>query len=178
MRLDPGLTLLLGGARSGKSDLAVELGRSWLGPVTFAATAEPIDDDMTRRIDRHRLDRPGTWQTIEAPCFGVDGLADVPPSSLLILDCLTLLVSNLMLAELDQSSIDTHIGDLAKRLSAREGPSIVVSNEVGMGIHPETPLGRAYRDRLGTANRIVADEAASALLLVAGRAVPLERIAW
>ncbi len=175
MNIGRGLTLLVGGARSGKSDLSVRLGRSWPGPVVFAATAEAIDDDMSDRIDRHRLDRPESWPTVEHPRFGGDELASVPDDALLILDCLTLLVSNLMFAE---QPIEAHVSRLAIALTERSGPSIVVSNEVGMGVHPETALGRTYRDQLGTANRIVGHHAETTLLIVAGKALPLEDVSW
>jgi adenosyl cobinamide kinase/adenosyl cobinamide phosphate guanylyltransferase len=174
MEIDRGLTLLLGGARSGKSDLAVRLGTSWPGSVVFVATAEPLDRDMTARIDRHRLDRPD-WPTVEAPVFDADRVGELDPEPLLILDCLTLLVSNLLLAE---RPVVPRVTELADALADRAGPSIVVSNEVGMGVHPETELGRAYRDLLGTANRLVAERATSALLIVAGRALRLEEIEW
>lgn len=175
MELDRGLTLLIGGARSGKSGLAVRLGLGWTGTVTFAATAERLDGDMTARIERHRLDRPSSWSTVEAPRFGADRVGAIADESLLILDCLTVLVSNLLLAELP---VADHVTALAAALAGRAGPTIVVSNEVGMGVHPQTGLGRRYRDELGVANRIVADRAATALLIVAGRALPLQAISW
>jgi adenosyl cobinamide kinase/adenosyl cobinamide phosphate guanylyltransferase len=175
MELDNGITLLLGGVRSGKSDLAVRLGRSWTAAVTFAATALAFDHDMATRIARHELDRPDTWRTVEEPRFGADDVARVPTGDLLIVDCVTLLVSNLMLAELP---VRPHIEAMVDALGQRGGPTVVVSNEVGMGVHPETDLGMAYRDELGRANQLLADRADTALLLVAGRAVPLERIGW
>ncbi|MEM7323698.1 MAG: bifunctional adenosylcobinamide kinase/adenosylcobinamide-phosphate guanylyltransferase [Actinomycetota bacterium] len=183
MQIGTGLTLLVGGARSGKSDLAVDLGLAWAGPsggagtdgrgVTFVATAEAFDEDMSDRIERHRLDRPATWPTVEKPVFGADDTAQIPSDHLLILDCLTLLVSNLLFAE---QPITEHVTALAAALAERDGPSIVVSNEVGMGIHPETSLGRIYRDELGRANRLVAEVSDDALLIVAGRALPLSPI--
>lgn len=175
MRLGDGLTLLLGGARSGKSDLAVRLGTEHAGPVTFVATAEPLDDDMAARIDRHRADRPPTWPTVERPRFDAADCAALDGQDLLIVDCLTLLVSNLLLAE---APVEPHVSALADALAARPGPTIVVSNEVGMGVHPETPLGRAYRDELGLANRQVAERATTSVLIVAGRALPLEAVGW
>ena len=139
--------------------------------MTFVATAEALDDDMTRRIERHRADRPA-WPTVEAPSFGAADVGDVDPSSLLILDCVTLLVSNLVLAE---RSVPDHIDALAEALAARPGPSLAISNEVGMGVHPETELGRIYRDELGWANRRLADAATDAFLVVAGRLLALDR---
>lgn len=173
MRVGTGLTLLLGGARSGKSDLAVELGRSHAPGVTFVATAEALDDDMSDRIEQHRLDRPADWALIENARFGADDVAEVADDHLLILDCLTLLISNLLLAE---QPIDAHVSALAHALARRHSPTVVVSNEVGMGVHPPSELGRVYRDELGRANRIMADAADDALLIVAGRALRLESI--
>lgn len=141
--------------------------------MTFVATSEALDDDMTARIDQHRLDRPSEWPTVEEPLFGAEHVASIPDEHLLILDCLTLLVSNLLFAELP---IAEHVTRLADRLAARGGPTVAVSNEVGMGIHPETPLGRTYRDELGRANRILADYSDDALFIVAGRALALEPI--
>lgn len=175
MQLGSGLTVLIGGARSGKSDLAVRLAGSWTGPVTFAATAERLDDDMTARIDRHREDRPSSWETVEHPRFGAVQAATIADDALLVVDCLTLLVSNLMLAE---QVVRTHVDLLGAVLAARPAPSIVVTNEVGMGVHPETALGRTYRDELGVANRTVTEHAERALLIVAGRALPLEPVTW
>lgn len=179
MRIGRGLTLLLGGARSGKSDLAVRLGRAWTGSVTFAATAEALDDDMADRIVRHRIDRPDAWGLVESPRFAAAEVADLPGDGLLIVDCLTLLVSNLLLADdgtTDPAAVAPHVSTLARALSERPGPTIVVSNEVGMGIHPPSELGRVYRDELGRANRLMAEAADDALLIVAGRALRLDPI--
>ncbi|MGI9594635.1 MAG: bifunctional adenosylcobinamide kinase/adenosylcobinamide-phosphate guanylyltransferase [Acidimicrobiales bacterium] len=175
MEIGSGLTLLVGGARSGKSDLAVGLGTAWGGPVVFAATGEPIDDDMAARIDRHKLDRPDGWATVERPRLNGADVEQIAADALLIVDCLTVLVSNLMLAE---QPVEAHAEVLAQALADRPGPTIVVSNEVGMGVHPETALGRSYRDQLGRVNRIVAERAQTALLIVAGRAIPLESVSW
>jgi len=175
MRIDAGLTLLVGGVRSGKSDLAVKLGHTWDGEVIFAATAEALDDEMTARIDRHKRDRPRRWVTVERPRLDAGDVVGQPSDALLIVDCMTVLVSNLMLAE---ARVTPHVEALTDALAERAGPSIVVSNEVGMGVHPETELGRAYRDQLGMANRIVAERAGAALLVMAGRALPLESISW
>lgn len=176
MNLGTGLTLLVGGARSGKSDLAVDLGLAWSGgggSVTFVATAQGLDDDMADRIAQHRLDRPDTWPTVEEPLFGAEHVAEIQPQALLIFDCMTLLVSNLLLAE---RPIAPHVEALANALAGRDGPTIVVSNEVGMGVHPETALGRVYRDELGRANRLVAEASDDALLIAAGRALPLSPV--
>lgn len=167
-----GLTLLVGGARSGKSDLAVQIGARHEGPVTFIATAQRFDDDMTRRIDRHRAERPG-WPTVEATVELRRALTEVADDHLVIIDCLTLWVSNMMLEEWSEEAIDDYSAATAAVASARSAPTVVVTNEVGLGIHPGNELGRQYRDLLGRVNRTWAEAAQTTLFLVAGRAVPL-----
>jgi len=167
-----GLTLLIGGARSGKSDLAVQIGRRHDGPVTFIATAQGLDDDMGRRIERHRAERP-EWPTAEAPIELRRALVDVSDDHLVIVDCLTLWVSNMMHAGLSEGAIDECSRASAAAAGERGGPTIVVTNEVGLGIHPANDLGRQYRDLLGRVNRTWAAASETSLFLVAGRAVPL-----
>lgn len=168
------LTFLLGGARSGKSSLAVRLGTQHAGPVVFVATCPRIDgdDDLDRRIDRHRADRPD-WLTDEEPHDLRAALSRSDAGALVIVDCLSLWVSNLMFRGDDADSIVQTAMSFALDAAHRAAPCVVVSNEVGMGVHPETPLGRAYRDVLGSVNQAVAAEASRTLLMVAGRAVPL-----
>ena len=166
------LTLLLGGARSGKSALAVEIGRRHPGPVTFIATSPPaLDGDMAGRIARHRAERPA-WPTIEEP---VDLAAALTAAGggLAIVDCLTLWVSNLLHRGDDDEAIAAVAAEVAAATTARPGPTVAISNEVGLGVHPTTELGRRYRDLLGRVNQRWAAVADPALLLVAGRAVPL-----
>jgi adenosyl cobinamide kinase/adenosyl cobinamide phosphate guanylyltransferase len=167
------LTVLLGGARSGKSSLAVEIGQRHDGPVCFVATAPALDADMEQRIERHRAERPVGWTTVEAPTELHDALVAVDDHALVIIDCLTLWVSNLMYA----GRSDDQVRDLAAATSAfaaeRAGPVVAVSNEVGMGIHPDTPLGRRYRDVLGWVNQSWAAASTTSLLLIAGRAIEL-----
>lgn len=172
------LTVLLGGARSGKSALAVTLGRRHEaagGTVVFVATAPQIegDADWTARVDRHRAERPA-WPLVEEPIDLTAAVAATDDDVLVIVDCLTLWVSNLMYRGDQVDDIAAAAVDLAGTIGRRRGPTIVVSNEVGFGIHPETALGRQYRDTLGTVNRIVASAADTTLLLVAGRAVRLD----
>lgn len=175
-----GCLVLLGGARSGKSDLAARLGTDWDGPVVFVATAEASDDDMTRRISRHQTDRPADWATFESPRFNVLEANSLRPDALVIVDCLTMLVSNLMLADEPQSdesqsddAVVNHVGDLIDVLQQRASPSIVITNEVGMGVHPLTELGRRYRDLLGRVNKRAVELADRSGLVVAGAVLPL-----
>ena len=167
------MTLLLGGARSGKSALAERLAARWDGPVTVVVTAQARDAEMAERIRRHRAQRPAGWQTIEEPLDLEAALAKAPAEAQVLLDCLTLWVSNL----LERGLTDEQVGQLARSAAAaaaaRAAPTVVVSNEVGSGIVPADPLSRRYRDLLGQVNAVWAAAAGQALLLVAGRAVPL-----
>ncbi len=167
------LTLLLGGARSGKSSLAVEVGRRHNGPVEFLATAPSIDTDMEQRIERHQAERPAGWTTVEEPIELYDALRDANDDALVIIDCLTLWVSNLMYAGRSDNQVREAAASTGALAAQRGGPVVAVSNEVGMGIHPETPLGRHYRDLLGWVNQTWAAASTTTLLLVAGRAIEL-----
>jgi adenosyl cobinamide kinase/adenosyl cobinamide phosphate guanylyltransferase len=167
------LTLLLGGARSGKSDLAVRLAARWDGPVTVVATGEAGDAEMAERIRRHRAARPPGWRTVEAPRELEAALAGAPAGTFVLLDCLTLWVSNLMGAGLDDDQVMDRARSAAATAAARSAPTVAVSNEVGAGIVPADALSRRYRDLLGQVNAAWAAAADQALLLVAGRAVPL-----
>jgi adenosylcobinamide kinase / adenosylcobinamide-phosphate guanylyltransferase len=166
------LTLLLGGARSGKSALAVRRAEAFAGPVAFIATAEPRDGEMADRIGRHRAERPSGWTTIEAPSDLAGALAGVPEGACAIVDCLSLWVSNLI--EREEEAIAGLAAEAARRAAERPAPTIAVSNEVGMGIVPANGLARRYRDALGSVNAIWAEQAKEAALVVAGRRLPLE----
>jgi len=158
------LTLLLGGARSGKSSLAVDLASRAGGPVTFIATATSGDEEMAARIAAHRGERPGDWKTVEEPLHLREALEAAEGT--VVVDCLSLWVANLLEADME---IDAG----AAAAAAGRGRTIAVSNEVGLGIVPATPLGRRYRDVLGRVNAAWADAAETTLLVVAGRALPL-----
>lgn len=167
-----GLTFLVGGARSGKSNLAVTLGAGHDGPVVFIATAEAIDDDLADRIARHRAERPD-WPTFEVPVDLAGCVRNLPDGALAIVDCLTVWVGNLYSRQLHTEQRVSMYSDLANALAGRPGPTIVISNEVGLGLHPETAIGREYRDELGRLNQQVAVIAHRTLFLVAGRAIRL-----
>jgi adenosylcobinamide kinase/adenosylcobinamide-phosphate guanylyltransferase len=168
------LTLLLGGARCGKSALAVRRASVAGSSVVFIATGEPSDDEMAARIARHRADRPAHWLTVEAPIDLSGALRQAPRDAVVIVDCLSLWVSNLLGQGLDDDDVEQRAADVAALAVARPGSTIAVSNEVGMGIVPMHALGRRYRDLLGRVNAIWADAAAEALLVVAGRTLVLE----
>lgn len=175
-RVGRGLSLFIGGARSGKSDLVVDLGAAWEGDVVFVATATAGDGDMAERIRRHQLDRPDGWGLVEDATFGAGALAAIDPGALVIVDCLTLLVSNLFFDDLEDDAVVEHVGALMSAACERSGPTLVVTNEVGLGLHPETSMGRRYRDLLGRVNRRAADIAETAVFVVAGRALELKGI--
>jgi adenosylcobinamide kinase/adenosylcobinamide-phosphate guanylyltransferase len=174
---------LLGGVRAGKSaralSLAVDVAPT--GRVLFVATAQAFDDEMRRRIDVHRRERPQRWRTLESPSLlpeelGAE-LASAPAQyDAIVVDCLTLWVSNLLLALPDDADAEAISASRATALLTvlRGHCAIVVSNEVGLGIVPPTPLGRRYRDALGRVNQVVAAQADDVRLLVAGIELPLK----
>ena len=168
------LTLLIGGARAGKSDLAVALAERAGKPVSFVATARAIDEEMADRIERHRAERPSGWVTVEAPVDLRGALGRVPEGATAIVDCLTLWVSNLLEDGCDDEEVVARAEAAAEAARARDGRTIAVTNEVGAGIVPMHPLSRRYRDLLGRVNAIWASRASRALLVVAGRVLPLE----
>jgi adenosylcobinamide kinase/adenosylcobinamide-phosphate guanylyltransferase len=167
------LTLLLGGARSGKSALAQRLAGRWDGPVTVVVTGEARDAEMAERIRRHRAGRPAGWRTVEEPLELEAALAGAPEDACVLLDCLTLWVSNVMDKGLTDGQVEERARSAAAAAADRAAPTVAVSNEVGAGIVPADALTRRYRDLLGQVNAIWAAAADQALLLVAGRAVAL-----
>ncbi len=173
--MSPSLILILGGARSGKSDYAEKLAGQLGRRVLYIATAEAKDDEMIARIAAHRQARPAGWKTLEAPRQVGAALTTVTePADVLLLDCLTLLVSNIILAleSESQAAIETAVHKEIEAIeTARQqmGASlIVVSNEVGLGVVPAYTLGRLYRDVLGRANQRLAALADQVLFMVAG----------
>ncbi len=159
------LALVLGGARSGKSRHAEALVQALPPPWTYIATAEAFDAEMAERIAEHRARRPEGWVTRDAPLALPRAVAEAAPGAPLLVDCLTLWLSNLMLGE---RPVEPAVAALAAALAARRAPTVVVSNEVGFGIVPETPLGRRFRDAQGRLNQRIAAEASQVELVVAG----------
>ena len=169
-----GLVLLVGGARSGKSALAVRLASEQGAPVDFLATAQAGDEEMEARIAQHERERPDSWRTIEEPLRLREAIEEVDGAHCLIVDCLTLWTAN-ALERLGAEEAEARAVRAADAASVRPGPTIAVTNEVGLGLVPDSPLARSYRDLLGRVNAIWAAAADRALLLVAGRALDLER---
>ncbi len=169
------LFVLIGAARSGKSHLAVRMAQAWSGDVTFIATAEARDEEMAARIERHRSQRPEAWRTVEEPIFISNEIVAVPDDRFVIVDCLTLWVSNLLEQRLTAARIEEAARDAATVAAARRSPVVVVGNEVGAGIVPIEASVRVYRDLLGSVNRIFAEHAEDVVLVAAGHAIALRK---
>ena len=174
------LVLVLGGARSGKSAFAQRLAAGH-DRVLFAATAEARDEDMARRIAHHKKSRPPSWDTLEAPLHLAEPLGAAAQDYYVVLvDCLTLWVSNLMLRE--PAPVDPEADAVAQTerlLDAYErgrATWVVVSNEVGLGVVPPTESGRDFRDVLGRVNQLVARRADKVYMMVAGLALELKAL--
>jgi len=159
------LYLVLGGARSGKSRHAETLIETLPKPWHYVATAQAFDDEMRERIWRHRERREDGWRTLEAPVELAASLDDCPPGEPVLVDCLTLWLTNLMLGDHDVASA---VEALMAALKKREGTTVLVSNEVGLGIVPENRLARAFRDDAGALHARLAAAAQSVHFLVAG----------
>jgi len=164
--------LLTGGARSGKSALAVALAERQSDDVVFVATGQAGDHEMAARIARHRAERPAHWHTVEEPVALLEAIGTADRAACLLVDCLSLWAANL-LATAGSAAVERVASAAADAAAARPGTTIVVTTEVGLGVVPATPLGREYRDLLGRVNAIWADRADEAYLVVAGRLLPL-----
>ena len=170
------ITLVLGGARSGKSAYAqrqAEQAAAATGrPPLMIATAEAFDEEMRDRIDRHRTERGDGWRTLEAPLELAAAVRDLRADDIAVVDCLTLWLSNQMLADRDLSAA---VNELALAFSACPATLWVVSNEVGWSLVPDNALGRRFRDEAGRLNQRIASIADSACLIVAGMKLDLQR---
>ncbi len=171
------MTLILGGARSGKSCYALHLAgsRAGDGEVVYLATAEAGDEEMAQRILRHRRDRPPAWRTVEVPREVTPSVVELgAEAAVIVLDCVTLWISNLLLAEGEEAApgrekaILDQVKDLARAAREAKADVILVSNEVGLGVVPPTPLGRIFRDVAGQANQLLAQAADEVYVTWAG----------
>ncbi len=168
------LTVLLGGARSGKSALATRIAQASGRPVAFVATAEAGDPEMAERIRRHREARPTEWSTVEEPVYLRGALAGAPEEAFVVIDCLTLWVANLLDRGWDPAAAEAEAEVVARLAAERDAPVVTVSNEVGLGVVPVSELGRSYRDLLGRVNQVWVDAADEAHFVVAGRMLRLD----
>jgi adenosylcobinamide kinase/adenosylcobinamide-phosphate guanylyltransferase len=165
------LILVLGGARSGKSRHAERLMSQYDPPWTYIATAEALDDEMGERIAQHRARRDERWQTIEAPRALADAVQNAPADQALLIDCLTLWLSNRLLEDAD---LDRDMSALSEVLALHTAATIVVANEVGLGIVPDNALARRFRDAAGKANQMLAAQADRVEFVAAGLALRLK----
>jgi len=170
------LSLILGGARSGKSAHAQKLARERGGDdVLFVATAQALDGEMAARIESHRRERPAAWRVLEAPHHVGEVIPHVQPAAVVLVDCLTLLVSNVVLGLPESANAQeaeaAALAEVEALIAAYHNGTaswIVISNEVGLGLVPPYPVGRTYRDALGRANQRLAAKADQVLFMVAG----------
>jgi adenosylcobinamide kinase/adenosylcobinamide-phosphate guanylyltransferase len=169
------LIYITGGARSGKSRYAQELAKRLAKKVVFVATATPSDENLRRRIARHRRERPKAWRTIENPLHLSDVFSKVDRrTELILIDCLTLYVSGCLMKGENESKITTQVEMFCKAAALSSMTTILVSNEVGSGLVPTTDLGLKFRDYLGRANQVAARYADEVILMVSGLVVPLK----
>jgi len=170
------ITLILGGARSGKSSYAQSLAKETGKSVTFIATAQALDEEMAARIQKHRAERPSNWETLEIP-LGVASHVKQIKSEVVILDCITLLISNLLMQFVKDDLVDEtpfklavqkEVEELFAVIREQKQDWIIISNEVGLGLVPPYRMGRVYRDWLGWANQSSAREADKVIFMVAG----------
>lgn len=163
------IIFILGGARSGKSRKAIILAKEIGGKVGFIATCQPLDKEMARRISAHKKARPAPWKTFECPKDIVKVLKIIGNGfNVIIIDCLTLWVSNLLLTGSEEKKIEHEIKLALTLLKKIKASLIIVSNEVGLGIVPDNELGRSFRDIAGRVNQMVAREADEVLFMAAG----------
>ncbi|MDE1174046.1 MAG: bifunctional adenosylcobinamide kinase/adenosylcobinamide-phosphate guanylyltransferase [Parvibaculaceae bacterium] len=161
----PRLTLVLGGARSGKSRFAEDMLAGEPAPWVYVATAQAFDSEMESRIGEHRARRGPDWRTLEAPLDLAGALRQAPGGAPVLVDCLTIWLTNLMLGEHDAEKAITAFEDA---LAARAAPVVLVSNEVGLGIVPDNELARRFRDEAGRLNQRMARQADRVVFMVSG----------
>lgn len=160
---------ILGGARSGKSSYAVNLAKSYSKRIVLIATSIPDDSEMKHRIKLHKKARPSSWRVVEEGINIDSVLRKVEPRcDAILIDCIGLFISNLIAVEANDEKIEKKIQQVIKQIKKRSSEVIVVSNEVGMGIVPNNPLARRFRDLLGRANQILAQNADTVIMMHAG----------
>ena len=163
------ITFILGGAKSGKSSLALDLAKKSRKKVAFIATSQARDLEMEKRIAIHKRQRPRHWKTFEEPVRLPILLRKIGDKfELIIIDCLTLLVSNLLLKGSKEKGIEEAVKELCLRLKKIKAHAIIVSNEVGMGIVPENKLARQFRDIVGKVNQVMVEKSDEVFFMISG----------
>jgi adenosylcobinamide kinase/adenosylcobinamide-phosphate guanylyltransferase len=163
------LLVVTGGTRSGKSRYAVDRASAWGPRVLYIATCQPADDEMWERVRRHQADRPSTWMTFEPGSNVLPVVQEQGPSADgIVLDCLTLYVSGLLMTGSGEEEVIQQVDVLCSALRQVGRPAAIVTNEVGWGVVPESPLGRLFRDAAGRANQVAARHAEEVVLMVSG----------
>jgi adenosylcobinamide kinase/adenosylcobinamide-phosphate guanylyltransferase len=179
--------LILGGARSGKTAHAIALAKSLAtkrnASVTYVATAQPLDEEMQHRISLHRAERPATWRTLEAPTRLAQALAADNQSAIMVIDCMTLWLSNALLQDFRDDAPtaalptwDAERAGFLQWLNEMRGDVLLISNEVGSGIVPLAPLSRRFQDEQGRLNQALAAVCEQVSLVVAGIAMPIKTV--
>jgi adenosylcobinamide kinase/adenosylcobinamide-phosphate guanylyltransferase len=179
--------LILGGARSGKTAHAIALAKSLAternASVTYVATAQPLDEEMQHRISLHRAERPATWRTLEAPTRLAQALAADNQSAIMVIDCMTLWLSNALLQDFRDDAPtaalptwDAERAEFLQWLNEMRGDVLLISNEVGAGIVPLAPLSRRFQDEQGRLNQALAAVCEQVSLVVAGIPVPIKTV--
>jgi adenosylcobinamide kinase/adenosylcobinamide-phosphate guanylyltransferase len=167
------ITFILGGARSGKSQFAIKLAKEKTKKVAFIASCKPLDLEMKKRIMLHKKARPIHWQTFEEPRDIVSVLKKIGDKfELILIDCLTLFISNLLLKSFKEASIEYEVNKILSTLKKIKAKSIIISNEVGLGIVPENKLARDFRDIAGRMNQLVAAKSNEVFFMTAS--IPLK----
>ena len=178
--------LIIGGARSGKSNYAQQLALKCPQPVLFVATAEPGDEEMRQRIEKHKKERPSTWQTLEVTIHIGDRIrGEIGTVQTVIVDCISLLVNNIFNKHLDSSGelsnpslveedVTAEIGALVNCINQAEARFLIVTNEVGLGLVPASSMSRLYRDLLGKANQTLVQHSDEVYMMVAGLPVKIK----
>lgn len=161
------LVLITGGVRSGKSKMAVDLAEKSGKPVVFLATCQPLDEEMQRRVAKHKQDRPESWQTVEEP-IEIEKVIAGATEKLVVLDCLTLWITNLVMAGLDQKQIMSKLETLLAFIKSGVFEVIIVTNEIGWGIVPDNQMAREFRDIVGFAHQKIAAQADEVYMTVCG----------
>jgi len=170
-------TLIIGGCRSGKSSMAIDLANKYGASEKkiFIATCVPLDTEMQDRVQKHKDERDNLWQTLEIPVNLSQAIRENSPNAdIILIDCITLWINNLLMGTCDNKTISDNIQDLVCALDAACCPVIMVSNEVGAGIVPENALARLFRDYAGFANQQIAKQARTVIWMVAGIPVTIK----